>query len=161
GRIAVVIVPNDHHRLDAAAYKARYPEARVICPAGGRARIEPRVAADATAIDLGDTVRYRMLEGTRDREGWLEIQGRTIGLCDLVMTVRPLRGFGGWVMNRMGFTGDAPKVAPIPKRVLVADREAVRKQLEALAALPGLRRVIVAHGDPITDAPAAKLRAAA
>lgn len=161
GRVAVIIVPNDHHRLDAAAYKARYPEARVVCPPGARTKIEQKVQVDATEVELGETVRYRMLAGTRDAEGWLEIQGGTIVLGDLIMNLRPLRGFGGWIMNRMGFSGDAPKVVPATKKVLVADREAVREQIEALARTPGLRRVIVAHGAPITDAPGDKLRAAA
>lgn len=161
GQIAFVIVPNDHHRLDAAAYKARYPEVRVVCPAGARAKIEQKVKVDATEADLGDTVRYRMLGGTRDCEGWLEIQGGTLVLGDLIMNLRPMRGFGGWIMNRMGFSGDSPKVVPATKKVLVADREAARKQIEALAATPGLRRVIVAHGHPITEAPADKLRAVA
>jgi len=130
GQIAFVIVPNDHHRLDAAAYKARYPEARVICPAGARAKIEQKVKVDATEADLGDTVRYRMLGGTRDCEGWLEIQGGTLVLGDLIMNLRPMRGFGGWIMNCMGFSGDSPKVVPATKKVLVADREAARKQIE-------------------------------
>jgi hypothetical protein len=77
------------------------------------------------------------------------------------MNLRPLRGFAGWIMNRMGFTGDAPLVSPATNKVLVADRDAVKAQLEALAATEGLRRVIVCHGDPIVDAPATKLRAAA
>jgi hypothetical protein len=161
GRIAIVIVPNDHHRLDPAAYKARYPDVTIVCPAGARAKIEEKVKVDATEVDLGDTARYRILDGTHEGEGWLEIKGGTLVMGDLIMNVRPLKGFGGWIMGRMGFTGDAPKVVPATKKALVADRELVRKQIETLAATPGLRRVIVAHGDPITDAPADKLRAVA
>src|SRR5689334_19384503 len=36
GKIAVIVVPNAGHRLDAPAYKARYPEVTVFCPRGAR-----------------------------------------------------------------------------------------------------------------------------
>ena len=37
GRLAWLIVPNDHHRLDAKIWKDRYPAMRVVAPEGGRA----------------------------------------------------------------------------------------------------------------------------
>src|SRR5690349_10281003 len=39
GPVHVILVPNGYHRLDARAYKDRYPEALIVCPAGARERV--------------------------------------------------------------------------------------------------------------------------
>ena len=44
GKPAYLIVPNGGHRLDAPAYKRRYPELRVFTPKGSRARVEQVIA---------------------------------------------------------------------------------------------------------------------
>ena len=49
--------------------------------------------------------------------------------------------------------------APLVMRwVALKDKAAFARQLDAQAALPGLRRVLVGHGAPITDDPAGTLR---
>jgi hypothetical protein len=161
GTPSIVVVPNNRHRMDPAKYRERYPGIRVIAPAGARKKIEDVVAVDATEIDLGPTMSVRTVAGTRDGELWLEVHdgNRTsIVVGDFIMNLRPLRGFGGWIMNRMGFTGPAPKVTKPSQMVLVKDRDAAALQLEAMAALPGLERVLVGHGAPITDDAPAQLR---
>src|SRR5258708_39399220 len=40
GHPAVLIVPNEHHRLDAPAGKERYPQMPVVCPERWRAQDE-------------------------------------------------------------------------------------------------------------------------
>ena len=40
GRAAFLIVPNDHHRLDASGWKERYPQVQVVAPEGSRAKVE-------------------------------------------------------------------------------------------------------------------------
>src|SRR6185436_12028248 len=40
GRPAFLIVPNDHHRLDAKVWKERYPNIKVVAPAGAREKVE-------------------------------------------------------------------------------------------------------------------------
>src|SRR5438067_9200018 len=39
GRPAFLVVPNDHHRLDAKTWKQRYPQLQVIAPGGARAKV--------------------------------------------------------------------------------------------------------------------------
>ena len=39
GQPAFLIVPNDHHRLDAKAWKNRYPQMQVVAPEGAREKI--------------------------------------------------------------------------------------------------------------------------
>src|SRR2546430_2349620 len=59
GRPAFLVVPNDHHRLDARAWKERYPQLQVVAPEGARAKVEKIVPVDATAPDFGDpNVRF-------------------------------------------------------------------------------------------------------
>ena len=50
GRPAFLVVPNDHHRLDAKAWKNRYPELKVISPEG--ARILPTRSFSTSVVPL-------------------------------------------------------------------------------------------------------------
>src|SRR5687768_14893240 len=34
GKPSVLVVPNGAHRIDIARYHARYPDAKIVCPAG-------------------------------------------------------------------------------------------------------------------------------
>jgi hypothetical protein len=43
GKVGYLVVPNGYHRLDAPVFKQRYPQARVLCPRGGRAKVEDRL----------------------------------------------------------------------------------------------------------------------
>ena len=43
GTPAFLIVPNGAHRLDAAAYKRRYPSLTVLAPRGARAKVAEKV----------------------------------------------------------------------------------------------------------------------
>jgi hypothetical protein len=48
GQPAFMIVPNDHHRMDARSWRDRYPGIQVISPAGARAKVERVVPVDST-----------------------------------------------------------------------------------------------------------------
>jgi len=69
-------------------------------------------------------------------------------ICLAVMNVRPASGFMGFIMGLVGFTGDGPKVSGPAKFFIVKDKAALRANLERLAALPNLSRVVVSHGAP-------------
>jgi len=45
GELGWLVVPNDHHRLDAGAWKQRYPQLRVVAPEGSRQKIAEAVSA--------------------------------------------------------------------------------------------------------------------
>src|SRR6476661_1537254 len=69
GHPAFLLVPNGHHRLDASAWKHRYPLLQVVAPGGSRAKIEEVVPVDTTAPDFGDpSVEFMTVPGTRERE---------------------------------------------------------------------------------------------
>ena len=162
GTPAFLIVPNDHHRMDAKIWKQRYPALRVIAPPGARAAVEEEVAVDATDGDFGDpSVRLVTVPGTGGREAALEVRrpgGLTLVVNDVIGNIRDARGFGGWLLKRMGFAGDEPHL-PAPVRLaMVADKEALRGQFLAWANDPALRRILVSHGAPIEDDPQGALR---
>ena len=157
GTPAFLIVPNDHHRMDAAVWKARYPDLRVIAPAGSREKVEEVVKVDATEGDFGDPdVRLLTVPGTDGREAALEVRkadGLTLVLNDVVGNIRDSHGFGGWMLRRMGFAGDEPHVPGPVKLAMVESKAALRAQLLCWAAEPGLKRILVAHGDAIEENP--------
>jgi hypothetical protein len=164
GTPSFLIVPNGGHRLDAPAYKKRYPTMTVISPPASKAKVEQVVKVDDTMGNFGDTsVTYEPLEGTV--EGALLVRsggGVTLVLNDAVMHMAPgsIKGFGGFVSGMLGFFGNEPKVVPLAKMMVYKDKKAARAHLERLADTPGLSRVIVSHGKVISSEPAAAIKRA-
>ena len=162
GRPAYLIVPNDHHRLDARAWKERYPSLQVVAPAGARAKVEQVVHVDTSEPHFGDpNVQFVTVPGTRGHEAALVIRtpnGTTLVLNDLVGNIRDQSGFGGWLLRVMGFAGDEPHIPRPVKLVLIEDKDALRIQLLAWAELESLKRILVSHGSPIEDHPRRALR---
>ena len=162
GEPAFLIVPNSHHRIDAKAWKARYPAIVVVAPAGAREAVEKRVHVDTTEPDFDDpNVDFIAVPGTDAQESAMLVRsedGTTLVLNDLVGNLRDASGVGGWFLRRMGFAGDEPHI-PHPIRMrIVEDKEKLRAQLLRWAALPRLHRIIVSHGAPIEEHPAQVLR---
>ncbi len=150
GMPKILIVPNPWHRLDAPAYKARYPELKIYCPEGAAKRVGKAVPIDGfyDALPSLSPLTVRYLEGVRNREGYLELHddaGTTLIFNDVVFNQAHLPGRFGFVYKMIGSSG-GPRVTPLLKLALVKDQRALRAQLERLAETPSLRRVIMAHG---------------
>ena len=162
GRPAFLVVPNDHHRLDAKAWKNRYPELKVIAPEGAREKIADVGAVDTTSPDFGDPgVTFVTVPGTRAHEAALVVRrerGTTLVLNDLVGNIHAASGIDGWLLRLAGFAGDDAQIPRVVKMALVKDAADLRAQLLEWAELPGLRRIIVSHGDPIESEPQRTLR---
>ena len=162
GEPAWLVVPNDHHRLDAGAWKQRYPCLQVAAPEGARKKIEEAVPVDTTSPRFGDPrVRFEIVPGTRGHEAALVVEnpsGTTLVLNDIVANIRDAKGFGGWLLGLMGFAGDEPHVPKPIALMLVDDKAALRRQLLEWAGMATLRRIIVSHGEPIVADPQQALR---
>jgi hypothetical protein len=162
GQPAWLIVPNDHHRLDAAAWKQRYPQIRVVAPEGSRKKIAEAVPVDTSAPRFGDpNVRFTVVPGTRDHEAALVVDtrtGTTLVLNDIVGNIRNAKGFGGWLLELMGFAGDEPHVPKPVALMMVDDKAALRTQLLEWAQIDSLKRILVSHGEPIEANPQQVLR---
>lgn len=164
GEPSVLIVPNGFHRLDAHAWKQRYPRSQVVCPPGADKAVRKVVEVDAhyDALRGDDTVRAETLDGVKGAEGVLVVTSGdrlTLVFNDVLFNQPHLPGFQGWVMKAIGSTG-APKVTTIARVAIVKDKAPLRAHMTRLAALPGVARVVPGHGDLLAD-PAATLRAVA
>lgn len=146
GAPAQLILPNQFHALDAAAFVeklgltafapevalARFAEHGLACRPIGELPTDP-------------ALRWLTVEGFRTREVVLLAHG-CLMVGDLVTAVPHGRGFVNLMMRLVGFTGPEPKL-PRPVRARVArDTEAVRALLNQLADQPGLVRLIPSHG---------------
>ncbi|MCA1829080.1 MAG: hypothetical protein ABR567_02700 [Myxococcales bacterium] len=164
GAPSFVIAGNGFHRLDLAAYRARYPQLKILSHPVAAKRV-----AQITPVD-----------------GWLELLPRDAGVrlenigggaeavCvatsggqatlafpgDLLANQRPLRGIGGLIASLAGFVGDL-RVPRLMKWIGVKDKRALREHLLKLADTPGLQRLFTCHGPVISIDPAGALRKAA
>lgn len=161
GTPAVMIVPNPAHRMDAKIWKARYPAIRVLAPPGARDDVAEVVPVDATADILDDPdAEFVVIAGTDERESAMVVRrpdGVTLITNDVIGHVRHPHGLGAHVMARLlGFGVNGPRI-PRTAKGQIKDRPALATQLRSWAT-PELKRIIVSHGDPITDDPAGVLR---
>lgn len=162
GEPSFLIVPNDHHRLDARTYKDRYPNIKVATPEGAVEKVEKIVPVDTTNPDFGDlNVRFITVSGMRGHEAALLVRGQhgtTLILNDLVGNMHDVSGFGGWFLKKAGFAGVAPQIPKVVKMKMVEDKVALREQLLQWANDASLARILVSHGDPIEERPTETLR---
>jgi hypothetical protein len=166
GPVAVIAVPNGWHRLDAAIFHARYPKAEVVAPPASRRKVAEVVPVGARwdAAAGGADVAFDLVDGTHGLEGALIVRrpaGTSVVLTDAVFNMPHLPGLQGFVLKHLTKSSGGPRVSRVARLLLVKDRAAFRRYLEHLAALPGLRRVLVAHHETIDRDPAAVLRAVA
>jgi hypothetical protein len=165
GAPAFLVVPNGWHRLDCVVFKQRYPEARVVCPAGSRKKVEEVTAVDLTydAFPGDDAVTLAHVAGVRDVEGVMTVRsedGVTLVFNDLVFNTPHLPGFTGLVIRLLGSSG-GPRVTPLMRLRAVKDKRALREHLRALASTPDLVRVVPGHGHVMARDAAATLRSVA
>lgn len=150
GEPAFLVVPNRGHRLDAPAYKKRYPNIRVYAPRGGREKIADVVPVDGVYEEFpaDDAVRFEMLHGVNDEEGAMIVKspdGTTVVLNDVVMNMDRKRDPLGFLFTTLLGSAPGPRVSRLVKLLFIKDQKALRADLERLADIPDLQRVMVAH----------------
>jgi hypothetical protein len=161
GKPSFLIVPNGHHRLDAHAWKQRYPKLKVLCPPDAKKSVSEAVPVDSTADILSDKdVDFVVVGGTGKGEAALVVRRRdvtTLIVNDIIANVRHPRGIGGKIIVRLfGFGAKRPQVPRVVKRVMVKDKRALAKQLREWSKNPQLQRIMPSHGE-IIDRPALAL----
>ena len=163
GKVAFILVPNGFHRIDAAAFAKRYPDASVLCPAGALKKV---LAVVPTCLDYRQfpsdpAVKLTLVDGVGEQEGVMTVEdesGVTLVLTDTVFNMPHLPGAHGFVFKHITLSSGGPRVSRVARLFLVKDKNALAAHLRALADTVGLARVIVGHHEMITKAPADVLR---
>jgi hypothetical protein len=156
GTPAVLIVPSAIHRIDAKAWKQRYPALVVVAPPGARDKVAEVVPVDATEIDLGDPhVTVDVVPGTDGGELAMLVRAphaadRTLVVNDLIFNLPKVPGLAGLGLRLLGFKPGRAAMPTLVRKKLVKDPAAVKRQLEAWAAMD-LDRILPAHGAPIDN----------
>lgn len=150
GTPTFLIVPNRGHRLDAPAYKARYPNLRVFAPKGGSRKVTEVVHVDGVYEDFphDDEVRLEMLHGVADAEGVMVVRsgdGVTLVFNDVVMNMDRKRDLLGFLFTTVMGSAPGPRVSRFAKLIFIKDRRSLCEDLQRYARTPELRRLIVAH----------------
>ncbi|HET7538771.1 MAG TPA: hypothetical protein VFK05_02835 [Polyangiaceae bacterium] len=167
GAPAFLIVPNGGHRLDAPAYKQRYPALRVFAPQGSRKRVEEVLPVDGVYEEFpaSDVARLETLHGVGETEGALIVQssdGTSVVLNDCMFNMDRKKDPLGFLFTTLLGSAPGPRVSRLAKMVFIKDKQALRADFERYAELPKLVRVIVAHEKVASgaDARASLLQAA-
>jgi hypothetical protein len=150
GTPGFLVVPNGGHRLDAPAFKKRYPSVRVLAPKGSRAKVAAVIPPDGTYEDFppDDAVRFETLHGVAQAEGAMFVRsadGTTLVLNDIMFNMDRKKDLLGYLVTTVFGSAPGPRVSRLAKLVLVKDKKALRDDFERLAAIPDLVRVIVGH----------------
>jgi hypothetical protein len=147
GEPAFCIVPNQRHRLDAPAFRRLYPALTMICPAAVRAQVEKVVPVDGGYEILPPEIEWRTLATRGDEAAFLFRHGErsTIVFGDVLFNVAHFKGALGWMFRIIGSTG-GPRVTPLARMAVVADKRRLASQFRELASLRGLVRLVPGHG---------------
>lgn len=150
GSPSFLVVPSGIHRLDAAAYKRRYPALQVIAPSGARKAVTEVVPVDLSYEEVPSLpgVQFERLQGVADAEGVMlvdSVDGVSVVLNDAVFNMDRKRDVLGFIFTTLLGSAPGPRVSRFAKLSLVKDKAALKAELERLAALPRLQRLIVAH----------------
>jgi hypothetical protein len=155
GPVSYILVPSGFHRLDAARFKERYPEATLLCPRGANGRVSKVVSVDGSYDDFpgDDLVQLRHLEGMKQAEGVLVVrdsEGAALVFNDAFFNLAHGKGMGGFIMRVIGSSG-GPKVTRIMRLFVIKEKKALAADLVSLAETKDLVRLIPGHGDPVQE----------
>lgn len=153
GEMAFLVVPNSFHRIDAFAFKQRYPNIAVIAAPNALAKVSEAVtvAGGPELLPLNSGVHGELLAGDKIGEmAFIITHGdrSTLLLNDALFNTPHKPGFKGFILRAMGSTGGL-KMTRIMRVLGSSDTNAMRAHLLRLAAQPGVSRLIVSHGDII------------
>ncbi|HEV2503747.1 MAG TPA: hypothetical protein VGV39_11770 [Mesorhizobium sp.] len=158
GEPAFLIVPGAGHRLDIKPWAVRYPGAKVVCPPGARAAVQELVKVDATTDIFNDhSVRMETVPGVAEKEAALLVfrdGGTTLIVNDILANVRHPHGIGAQILARLlGYGVSRPKMPYFGRWLFVKDAKAVGEAFRKWSLEANIARIIVSHGEIITDKP--------
>jgi hypothetical protein len=166
GEPGFLVVPNAYHRLDAKAYVKRYPKIKVVCPRGAKAQVSEVVQVTHTYADYPNdpAVEIEHLEGVNEKEGVMIVrsaEGTSLVFNDIIFNMPHGTGALGFIFRHIVGSTGGPRISRLARLLLVNNTAALRGHLDRLARLDGLRRILVAHHEAVTDRAAEVLAAVA
>jgi hypothetical protein len=147
GRPACLVLATSSHMIDAHAFRERLG-VTLYCAAAAMPRARAVVTVDGDVEDLPVDARVRLvsLHGTKRGEVALIATGArgdtSVAFGDAFMNMP--KG-SGWLMALLRFSG-APRCPPFFRMAFVGDKPALARDMDEIAALPGLARLIPSHG---------------
>jgi hypothetical protein len=163
GEPKFLIVPNQQHRLDAPAWKARYPDITLLAPPSAKETVTEAAPVDGTGDNLDDPdIELVPVAGAKEDEFAAIVRrpgGTTLIVNDVIGNVQHPHGVGAWIMTRlMGFGASGPQVPRLIRHMMIEDKTALATQFRGWAEIPNLKRIVPSHGDVIANDPAGALR---
>ncbi len=164
GKVSWLVVPNCFHHLGTPAAAAAFPDAKILGPRSAAAKNPAlRIDMDIHASEFTKAVpEFALfpLEGVPFLDETLMYHRPTETLfgADVVLRADENDHWSWRFAARIVGCFQRVSVPPDVKKQ-IADKEAASRSLQALQALP-VKRLIIAHGDVITEAPLAQLAAA-
>jgi len=160
GTPTFLIVPTALHRLDGGAFKRRYPALRIFVPAGARKAIEQVLPVDGVFEDFprDAEVMLRPVAGIKHKEGAMLVKssdGTTVVVSDIIFNMELPKDTVGRLAIKLLGSAPGPRVSRIVKLFYCDDKAAFRQELEKLAKIPDLVRLIVGH-DSVAHGPDAR-----
>jgi hypothetical protein len=80
GEPSFCIVPNRRHRLDASAFRKRYPGLKMLCPAAARKRVEKAVPIDGSYEMLPPEIMWQTLATSDGEAAFISRNGERASL---------------------------------------------------------------------------------
>lgn len=162
GEVRCIVVPNGWHRLDAPVYQARYPKARVFCPAGARAKVEEVLPVHGAYEDFDPdaSISFETLEGTGGAEGVMIVRSGdhvALVLNDAVFNLPHQGGLMGFALRYVTASTGGPRVSRVFRWAVLRDRRAFAAHLTRLAGISGISHVVVSHHQTIDVDPSGTL----
>lgn len=164
GPVAHLYAPNSFHHLHIGEWAAGFPSARLHAPAG-LAKKRPDLRIDRTHPGAAEPAFAGVVDelhvgGLRLGESVLFFRpARILVVADLVHNIgRPRHLWTRLYARAMGFC-DRVALSRMIRFTAVSDREALRRSLDEVLALP-FDGVIVGHGAPLTAGAKGALAAA-
>lgn len=158
GRVSTLIAPNHFHHLALPAFRARYPEARVLASERAIVRLTSQGHRDLRAIErasMPEGVSIHVAEGTRSGETFLSYTRagkKTLVVCDAFFHVNtPVRGVIGAILHATATTPGL-KVGRTFKYMALSDARAYRRWAEQTIRAVAPERVLFSHGEPLERA---------
>eukprot|EP00698_Gefionella_okellyi_P008668 TRINITY_DN2162_c0_g1_i2.p1 TRINITY_DN2162_c0_g1~~TRINITY_DN2162_c0_g1_i2.p1 ORF type:complete len:283 (+),score=49.42 TRINITY_DN2162_c0_g1_i2:64-912(+) len=156
GAVEIILVPNVSHRLDCRVYKERYPDAKVVCPAAARTKVEEVCHVDATSEDVlpqyGIQVFEAGLQQTCEMPVALPLADgtRALLISDLLFTTHAAQPWWVRALARLVGVTDKPAVSRTFRWFMLKDKPKTRTFLQQCIDDPvGYSALLISHCGPL------------